>query len=54
VCPTAPRGGPLPAARQDRHGGLGQPWHPHAQGLAAAARAAGRAGRGPGLVYTPT
>src|SRR6266545_1830045 len=29
---VAPRGGPLPAAWADRHGGLGQPRHPHPKG----------------------
>src|SRR6266516_809619 len=42
---VAPGRCPLPLARQDRHGDLGQPGHPHPQGVAAAARAAGRTGR---------
>jgi hypothetical protein len=52
--PAAPRGGALQGARADRHGDPGQPGHPHAQGFAAAARAARRAGRGPGAGLHPT
>ena len=51
--PVAPRGGPLPLAWPDRHGDLGQPGHPHPQGVAAAAGAAGRAGRAPGAGLHP-
>jgi hypothetical protein len=51
---VAPRGGPLPAAGPERHGALGQPWHPHPKGSRLLRALLAELGEDLVLVSTPT